>query len=233
MIVKIAEQKRAIELRKQGKTYLEIRQEVRVAKSTLSLWLRQVGLAKAQKQRITQKRLDAALIGALRKRENRIALTKKVKQEAAWEIGRLDKKVFWLAGAALYWAEGSKQKEHNVASGVIFSNSDPAMVKYFCEWLKECCGIGEQDINIELCIHNGCDVEISKKYWAKIIPFIKNRIIPVRFKKGNSKSFRKNKGKNYFGLLRVVVRRSTILNRRIAGWFEELYKQFMSYSGVV
>jgi len=47
--------KKAIELRKKGLSYSEILKCVPVAKSTLSLWLRSVGLSKKQRQRLTDK----------------------------------------------------------------------------------------------------------------------------------------------------------------------------------
>lgn len=224
---------KAVILRKAGKTYSEILKEIPVAKSTLSLWLRDVGLAKAQKQNITQKRLDAALRGALRRKTDRIALTEKIKKEAAKEIGKLSGKVFWLIGAALYWAEGNKQKEHNVASGVKFCNSDPLMAKYYFNWLLRYCGVEKEDIQFEVYIHEGCDTAGAQNYWRKIIPIPISVPIPVRIKKGNSASYRKNKGKSYYGVVRMTVRRSTNLNRRIMGWTEELYRQFIKYSGVV
>ena len=43
---KTAEKARAIQLRKQGKTYSEIMKEAPVAKATISLWLHDVQLAK-------------------------------------------------------------------------------------------------------------------------------------------------------------------------------------------
>lgn len=230
---KIDAKQKAVALRRQGLSYSEIRKQVSVAKSTLSLWLRSVGLAKAQKQNITQKRLDAALRGALRKKTDRIALTKKIKVEAAKEVGRLNKKIFWLVGAALYWAEGNKQKEHNVASGVKFCNSDPLMAKYYYNWLLEYCEVKKEDIQFEVYIHEGCDTVGAQNYWRKIIPIPVNAPIPVRIKKGNSASYRKNKGKDYYGLVRLTVRRSTNLNRRITGWSEELCRQFIKYSEVV
>lgn len=55
MIQKIEEKKKAIELRKQGLSYREILEQIPVAKSSLSLWLRSVGLSKKQKQRLTEK----------------------------------------------------------------------------------------------------------------------------------------------------------------------------------
>src|SRR5207249_316451 len=63
-LAKPVERERAIELRRHGLSYREIRAQVPVAKSTLSLWLRQVGLAKAQRQRLTERRLAAAHRGS-------------------------------------------------------------------------------------------------------------------------------------------------------------------------
>jgi hypothetical protein len=49
MIPKFTEKEKAIKLRKSGATYSEVLREVPVSKSTLSLWLRDVGLSKTQK----------------------------------------------------------------------------------------------------------------------------------------------------------------------------------------
>ncbi len=59
MIPKNDKREIAIALRKKGLSYREILKRVFVAKSTLSLWLGDVGLSKKQKQRITQKRIEA------------------------------------------------------------------------------------------------------------------------------------------------------------------------------
>ncbi len=50
MIPKKEERKKAIQLRKKGLSYSKILKQVPVAKSTLSLWLRSVGLTKRQKK---------------------------------------------------------------------------------------------------------------------------------------------------------------------------------------
>ena len=63
LVRKREEKEKAINLRKEGKTYSEILSVVPVAKSTLSLWLHSTKLAKKQKQRITEKRLAGSLLG--------------------------------------------------------------------------------------------------------------------------------------------------------------------------
>lgn len=130
-------------------------------------------------------------------------------------------------GIMLYWAEGSKQKESNISQGLIFSNSDPKMVQIFLKWLIECLEIPLSNINFDIYLHSDCEnraKEISG-YWSKISSFPISKFGKIYYKKHKLKSNRKNKGLNYFGLIRIKVSRSTDLNRKINGWIEGIYKQ--------
>lgn len=53
--MKIVEKNKAIELRKQGKTYTEIQKRIPVSKSSLSYWLRDIKLTNKQLARIRYK----------------------------------------------------------------------------------------------------------------------------------------------------------------------------------
>lgn len=53
-MTKLDKQKQAKTLRLQGYTYLEIKKELKVSKSSLSLWLRNIELTQTQKERISQ-----------------------------------------------------------------------------------------------------------------------------------------------------------------------------------
>ena len=123
MIEKTKAKEKAIELREKGLSYKDILKEIPVAKSSLSLWLRAVKLSKLQEQKLVEKRIKSALMGAEKRRQQRIYITKKIKEEAKREVGKLSKREIWLIGIALYWAEG--KKERNKCSLVDFSNSDP------------------------------------------------------------------------------------------------------------
>ena len=118
-----------------GETYSEILKEVKVAKSSLSLWFRDVGLAKKQVQRITAKRYAAQKRGAEARHLQRVVRSKDIYAKAVREVGSLSRRELWLVGTALYWAEGSKQHEHTPSVGTIFSNSDIAMHWLFMRWL--------------------------------------------------------------------------------------------------
>lgn len=223
---KFKEREKVIKLRKKGYSYSEILKETPVAKSTLSLWLRSVGLAKKQKQRLTEKRLAASFKGAMTRRKQREAITKKIKNRARNEIGKLSNRELWLIGIVFYWAEGSKQKEHNVSQKVSFSNSDPEAIKIFLKWLQEICKISKKDIHFRVSLHETAINKLTEvqKYWADITKFPISSFQKIDWKKNKINTKRKNIGKEYFGLLNVNVRRSTNLNRKIAGWVEGICK---------
>ena len=223
MILKLKEKERAIKLRKKGLSYSEILRQVPVAKSTLSLWLRGVGLAKRQKQRLTEKKLEAARRGWEICRRKRLEMTELIKNKAKAEINKISKKELWLMGIMLYWTEGAKEKEWETGVGVKFSNSDPVMISLFLKWLKEICLIQPQDITYDLYIHETADWENARKYWSNIL-LVPIEQIRVYFKRHKVNTKRKNTGQNYHGLLRVQVKRSSNLNRKISGWIEGICK---------
>lgn len=162
----------------------------------------------------------AALLGGAKRKAQRIALTEKIKCEALEEVGIIRRDQFRLLGAMLYWAEGSKQKIHDVSKGTIFTNSDPLMIVFFYKWLLEICQVSPENITSELYIHRDANILEARRFWAVTLQLPIHQFTQVRFKKGNPGSYRKNKGKDYHGVLRLTVRRSANLNRKIMAWVE-------------
>lgn len=232
MIGKNVEKQKAIELRRKGFSYGEILKKIPVAKSTLSLWLRSVGLSKRQKQRLTEKKIDAARRGGEARKRNRIKVAEEIKNAAEKEIGNITNRELWLLGIALYWAEGNKAKDYNVSQGVIFSNSDPAMIKIFLKWVREILKINDSEIKLEIYIHENSmnKVDDAIKHWAKIANMSIKKFQYIYFKNNKSNTKRKNIGNDYYGLLRINIRKSTNINRKISGWISGIYK---NYWGVV
>lgn len=215
---------KAISLRKQGLSYSEILKKISVAKSTLSLWLHSVALSKHQSQRLTEKKLKSAMRGAQTRRKQRIDNANAIYQKSGGEIGNISKRELLLIGSALYWAEGSKQKEHNVSQGVIFGNSDPNMIRLFLVFAKDILGVEDDAIKFELYIHRTGNVPRAVKYWVGELREPKSKFSTVYFKNGNANTKRKNISENYHGLVRVRVLKSASLNRRITGWIQGIVK---------
>ena len=223
---KFEEKQRAIKLREKGYSYSEVLKQIPVAKSTLSLWLRSVGLSIKQKQRLTKKKLESALRGAKKKREQKIVLINKIHQEAEKDIKKITRRELWLMGIMLYWAEGSKEKRF--ATNIQFSNSDSVMIKLFLRWLLDICKIDYNRIGFSIYIHENHKYRLKKivDYWIKQIGFSKKYLTGVYFKKGNPKTKRTNIGENYYGVVRIRVRRSSDLNRKIIGWIHGIMKYY-------
>ena len=223
-MIKLKEKEKAIKLRKRGFSYSEILKEIPVAKSTLSLWLRSVGLSKRQKQRLTEKKFAAILRGGATKRRQRIERTKQIKRTAKAEIKTISKKELWLMGIMLYWAEGTKEKEYRPGKNVQFMNSDAAMIKLFLRWLFKICKIEKERLVFSIYIHKNSknNIEKVRDFWSLQTGFTKKYFSHVYFKKHKPKTNRKNIGDTYYGTLRVTVRASSGLNRKIAGWTEKI-----------
>ena len=231
MAIKESEKTKAIELRKKGFSYVEILKSVPVAKSTLSLWLRSVGLSKKQKQKLTEKKLASMERGWLKWKQKRVDLVEKIKTQARTEIKSISTRELWLIGTALYWAEGSKEREASVSQPVKFSNSDPMMLRLFLKWLREIIKISEEELVYEIYIHENSknSLDSVRKYWSKTLKIDISKLDRVYFKRNKIKTNRTNIGDSYFGLIRIMVRKSSTLNRKITGWVEGI----TSFCGVV
>lgn len=215
MIIKKAERFQAIRLRKAGWSYNEILSKVNVSKSTLSVWLRNIGLAEPQKQRLTEKKRISQKKAQEAWHALRVKRELDIIQTAQKAIKKISQREFWLIGVALYWAEGSKQKTHLVSQKVCFSNSDPNMVLFFDKWLRVICKRKSEEIVYSIYIHKTGDIIAAKRFWSRLL---NTNIERVYFKPSALKTKRKNTGKSYHGLLRIEVRKSTALNRQIRGW---------------
>lgn len=208
-------------MRREGRTYNEILGVVPVAKSTLSLWLRSVGLAEPQKQRITQKRIEAQRKGALTRFNTRVQEVEDLAKQGKKDINQITARELWLIATALYWAEGSKQNIASISAGIQFANSDVRMLNVFLKWLHML-KIPEEDIYYELYVHDNRKHEVEKfrSWWAAQMGIKRSKLNRVYFKRDKPKTNRTNVGDLYHGLVRIRVRSSTVLNRKISGWIE-------------
>jgi hypothetical protein len=221
MIKKTMEKEKAIALRKQGKTYSDILRAVPVAKSTLSIWLREIGMAKAQKQIFTEAKRLASLRGGQAKKKQRVEKQQNIISKSKSEIKGLSKRDLFLIGVALYWAEGSKEKEYNPGSPLKFANSDPYMIKLFLNWLEEA-NVDKGRISFDIYLHDNNKYRVSEvvKYWSRHTGF-SEKLFRVYFKKNIPNTKRKNiQPDKYFGLARIYVKESSELVRKIDGWVE-------------
>ncbi len=228
MRAKVSAREQAIALRRRGMSYREIRERIPVAKSTLSLWFREVELSMRQKQRLTEKKRAAQLRGGESRRRQRIEGTNVIVESAIQDVHLLTANEKWLVGVILYWAEGSKEKPGAWGSQVQFGNSDPRMALLFKRWLLEVIKIDSSEIKYEIYIHENHKhrLDAVRNYWAEKLCIGIRDLNHIYFKRHKPGSNRKNQGNEYYGLVRLYVRSSSALNRKISGWVEGVVRNW-------
>ncbi|NTU46525.1 hypothetical protein HGA88_02775 [Candidatus Roizmanbacteria bacterium] len=212
-------------MRKIGYSYSEIEKKVGVSKSTLSNWLKKVRLTAEQKKVLLLKQNKGRNDGGLKRKMQRLERSSFIRNEAKTDIHVQSDEMLKIVGSVLYWAEGAKQKEHNVSQRLCFANSDVKMNKLFLLWLDKICNIAPENIVFELYIHETADPVKGIAFWKKELA-IDNQEIVVHFKRGAILTKRKNRGEDYHGLLRIVVKKSTDLNRKVTGWIDGVCEQW-------
>ncbi|SEC99440.1 Putative ATPase subunit of terminase (gpP-like) [Streptomyces misionensis] len=207
---------RARELRLQGWTYDRIQVELGCSKSSISLWVRD--LPRPERRSPSEQ----ARMAARKRWEHELAVRdeqrRKTKAAAADEIGTMTDRDLFLAGVALYWAEGSKDKPYARRENVQFVNSDPGVVRVYLAWL-DLLGIERERLRYRVMIHATGDVEGARRHWADLVQADPAEFQRTTIKKHNPKTVRKNVGEDYRGCLVINVLQGAELYRRIEGWW--------------
>ncbi|MFD3558537.1 hypothetical protein ACFWVU_02550 [Streptomyces sp. NPDC058686] len=207
---------RARALRLQGLTYDQIQLELGCSKSSISLWVRD--LPKPERRDSAEQ----AKLAARKRWEHELAVRdaerQHTKQAASREVGEVSDRDLFMAGIALYWAEGSKDKPYDRRENVTFVNSDPGVIRLYLAWLK-LLGITSERLQYRVMIHITADVEGSERYWADLVGVEVTAFQRTTIKKHNPKTVRKNVGEDYHGCLVIRVSQGADLYRRIEGWW--------------
>jgi transposase len=205
-------------LRNLGLDYDEIVARLGVSKSSVSLWVRD--LPRPPRLSVEECRKRSAE-GSRRyweaERPAREARLAGVAARATAEIGDMTDREVLIAGAIAYWCEGTKNKPHRRADRVVFINSDPVLIRFFLKFL-DTAGIAPEALVFRVYIHETANVEAAQRFWLDATHAQPSQFRTPALKRHNPKTMRKNVGAGYLGCLRIDVRRSSDLYRKIEGW---------------
>ena len=151
---KLREQEQARTLRAQGLILDDIATQLGVAKSSVSLWVRDVPFTPKQRQYGPNR--------PNRLHDEKLAQIEAMNRAAIGWIGVLADDAFLAAGVALYAGEGSKRD-----GKIVFANSDPAMVRFFCIWLRRYFEIDESRLRARVYLHEGLDLDAAHAHWSE------------------------------------------------------------------
>jgi hypothetical protein len=152
---KVELQEKARKLRADGRTLVDIATELGVAKSSVSLWVRDVPFEASGRRSAERRRPHPQHVAKLAD----IAECDRLGRE---RIGVLSDEAFLAAGAALYAGEGSKTD-----GKVTFANTNPVMMAFFCAWLRRFFTVDESRLRARVYLHDGLDLDRAEQFWSE------------------------------------------------------------------
>lgn len=153
---KLEEQAQARGLRSQAWTLADIASELGVAKSSVSRWVRDVEFA-PNPRRTARNRPPNKLQRA------KAAEIERFQCEGRERFASVSKAEFFTAGLGLYAGDGAKR-----GTTVQFSNSNPALVGFYCRWLRTFFDINEARLRVQLYLHAGLDLDAASTHWSNV-----------------------------------------------------------------
>src|SRR3989344_6471476 len=125
-------EKRAVDLRKQGMSYSQIKNQLGVSKSTLSYWLRFYPLSDERIRELRDHSVQRIERYRETRRKQREAQLNSIYQIEKKKILPLSDRDLFIAGLFLYLSEGEKTNIFTVG----ISNTNPVVPKLFILWLE-------------------------------------------------------------------------------------------------
>lgn len=190
-MAKFKERRLAIYLRKQGKSYSQIRELVKVSKSSLSLWLRNVPLTEKQILGLKEIKMRAV------ERYRETMRIKRAKRISGYYLDQcrkwlpLSNRELNIAGLFLYLGEGGKMSRNTVG----ICNTDPSVMKFVLFWLVNGLKIPKNKIRLNLHLYSDMDISAEEGFWLTQLGLNKSSLNKPYIKR----SFKKDIDQKGFG----------------------------------
>jgi transcriptional regulator with XRE-family HTH domain len=204
--------------RDEGRSIKEIARLLGVSTSSVSRWVRDIELTAPQHDSLQAR-------NGLHERQRlaRAAMSEKARRlrREAQEAGRRwarEGDSLYIAGCMLYWAEGSRNRNR-----VVFTNSDPEMVKIFVTFLRRAFGLCPDRVRLTCNLfadHEARQHEIEE-FWLHTAGLPRASLCKSTVNHYSRYSQKKRKNKLPFGTCRIVVN-STEIAQTIYGSIQEL-----------
>ncbi len=213
---------RAIELRKQNKSYNQIARELGMSKSTLSVWFRNLTwsqqITTALNDEADEKQIKLMNQASRLKWE---AWRESFRQEAKNDFPKLMQNPLFVAGINLYWGEG----DHNIHNGKVkLINTDPHMVEIFSNFLRDIAFVPTEKIICWLILYPDLSEQKCKLFWSKASQVPLSQFRKTQYIKGRHPTRR-----TVAGMCTLEVY-SRGLKEKIFTWIDLFYQQ---YAGIV
>lgn len=212
----------AIKMRREGKSYNEIKEKMNISKSTLSAWLSPEDWSQNITQALTKEALNKSIINLQTLNKIRGKHLEKIyaeaEQEAIDEFHRLKYHPLFIAGLMLYWGEGDKVTKYFVR----ITNTDPLIIKIFANFLIHICGIEKSKISCGLLLYPDLIETDCKKYWVE-----KSGIEGIKFHKSQIIHGKHKTNRLPYGVCMLAIS-STYFKKKMLTWVRLFGEELIS-----
>lgn len=212
----------AFNLRRNGKSYTEIRDVLKVPLSTLSDWFSKIGWSKDMARKLAaqaQVRHTVRLVELDRIRGQHLARAyEEARIEAKKDLEVLRYNPLFIAGIMLYWGEGDKATKAQVR----LANTDPELIGLFAFFLRNICNIQVEKIGIHILTYPDIDDVSNRTYWSEISGVAQNKFLKSVHIKGRHKTRRLG-----HGVCSIYVS-STYFKVKMLEWLKLLPEELMN-----
>jgi hypothetical protein len=171
---------KVLKMRLSGMSYSQIRAVVKVSKSTLSLWLKDMSLSPERIRELrdfSAVRIEKCRNTKAKKKQDRLAT---VFKKVSIDIGKLSDREIFLCGLFLYWGEGTKTSESVTA----LTNTNPSMIKFFINWYGVL-GVEKSRLKFRLQLYADMDIQEETLFWASSLDIPLVQFSKPHMKKSN------------------------------------------------
>lgn len=209
--MKVQERELARKLRQEGMSLKNIAHKLNVAKSSVSLWVRDINLTQEQLDTLYSRGVQSAVSNIIVHYKNkRLEYQKK-------GIDLIGNRQFELL-CMIYWAEGDKSRND---FGI--SNSDPNLLLYSYKLVKSFYDISDKTctLTIHCYDNNGISVHDIENYWLSFFDFDRQYLRKTQVNPISKYSKRKRMNTLIYGTCKLRIH-CTELVQMIYGGIQEL-----------
>jgi len=211
---------KAIELRKKGYSIKELKEKLGVSKGSISLWVRNIPLSENAQKRL-KKRYTQGQLAAQKSILNKTKEKNKIAEDFAKDVfkqANISQQVKIFLCAMIWWCEGNK----SIKDSVVFTNSDPELVKSFLYLFRNSFDIDESKIRILMHLHDYHNEKILKNFWSEATNVPISQFNRTHWKKSDHRL----KKEGYLGCIKIQYNDVRIARKlhAVAKLFMKRYK---------
>lgn len=221
-MAKSSERLRARQMRAGGLSIRAIAENLRVSKSSVSLWCRDIGLTPRQVGLLIARSQKGVRLGQLNgaaaNRQKKEAVIAQYRLEVRKEIGNLTSREMLFTGLGVYWGEGIKGK-----GTIAIANSDPKIILFMFRWLRKIFRVPKEMFRPQIFInevHRSRETVIQE-FWSSLLGLSAAQFRKIVFIKVKNKKVYENHN-SYYGVLALRVRKGTNLKYKVLAYLDIL-----------